>query len=312
MGVTWSDTEDGRDKLAMPSSFVRSPRASKSQPPKKSHNIKNSADTVEISTSPVRTSGRERKLPKKLQEQDERGDEEKVVEVKICKSRSRKNRVDSRKKRPIPVKDSTLAAASFQSHRPTKKAKGSPSDPKHVQDDENSNWYLPQAAATWTHNYKTLVAFQKRFGHSNVPQNTVHGKLARWCYLQKRQRQFNKLGPSKIRKLDRLGFDWTYVAKSGKRPSFEDKCAELKSFKNKHGHCDVPVSGKYILLGQWLYCMKRRRVGVYKRCRQLTQDQIDQLDAIGVDWALTGMEAEEEEEMSSDSSDKSDDDEDSR
>ena len=297
MGVTWSDTEDGRDKLAMPSSFVRSSRASKSQQPKNKTHNKYSADTVQISTSPVRTSGRERKLPKKLQEQDDGVDEEKVVAVKKSKSR-----VDTSKKRPIPVKHSTLTAASSERYRPTKKARGSPSNPKHVQDDDNSNWYLPQTAATWTHNYKALVAFQKRFGYSNVPQNTVHGKLARWCYLQKRQRQFNKLDSSKIRKLDRLGFDWTYVPKSGKRPSFEEKCAELILFKNKHGHCDVPVSGKYILLGQWLYCMKRRRVEVYKRCRQLTQDQIDQLDTIGVNWALTGI--------SSDSSDESDDDDD--
>ena len=296
MGVTWSDTEDGRDKIAIPPSFVRSSHASKSQQPKKSPNNKDSANTVQISTSPVRTSGRERRLPKKLQEQDDGGDEEKVVAVKKRKSR------DTSKKRRIPVKHSTLTAASSERYRPTKKARGSPSDPKHVQDDENSNWYLPQTAATWTHNYKALVAFQKRFGYSNVPQNTVHGQLARWCYLQKRQRQFNKLDSSKIRKLDRLGFDWTYVPKSGKRPSFEEKCAELISFKNKHGHCDVPVSGKYILLGQWLYCMKRRRVEVYKRCRQLTQDQIDQLDTIGVNWALTGI--------SSDSSDESDDDDD--
>ena len=163
----------------------------------------------------------------------------------------------------------------------------------------------------WEENYDKLVAYHKKFGHSNVPQNDVHGKLARWCYLQKRQRELRRLGASEIRLLDRMDFDWTYVRKTGKRPTFEDKCRELQAFKKKYGDCDVPVSGKHILLGQWLYCMKRRRLGVYKRCRQLTQDQIDQLEAIGINWAFSwgdNTSAVNERNNSSGSSDESDDD----
>ena len=318
MGVTWSEMEDGKEQM-MPSSYNKS-----SRPPKSRHQPRsstqqhdstddqNAADTEQSSaTSPVRTSGRARKVPKKLQEEDD-DNYETQDPVKKSKSSSSKNRVDTTsKKRPIPVKENTLAAGKSESRRPTKKARGSQSSSKsehnrRIKDDDSSNHPPP---ANWEENYDKLVAYHKKFGHSNVPQNDVHGKLARWCYLQKRQRELRRLGASEIRLLDRMDFDWTYVRKTGKRPTFEDKCRELKAFQKKYGDCDVPVSGKHILLGQWLYCMKRRRLGVYKRCRQLTQDQIDQLEAIGINWAFSwgdNTSAVNERNSSSDSSDESD------
>lgn len=116
---------------------------------------------------------------------------------------------------------------------------------------------LASQAPTFEDQFRQLEDFFNKFGHSHVPQNTKYGPLARWCYSQKRRRTGDygtPLTKAEIAKFEKLQFDWTFIPK-GKRPTFEDKCQELEVFAAQHGHCVVPRTGKYNLLGDWLYCM---------------------------------------------------------
>jgi len=138
----------------------------------------------------------------------------------------------------------------------------------------------------WKGNFDTLlVHFHQTHGHCRVPQNEEYRTLAQWCYRQKLRRE--GCGPpltqTEIARLDKLGFDWNYTKKKRRR-SFDDMCRELEAFQAQHKHCKVPRKGEWLHLGEWVYCMQRRRVAVYKRCRKLTPEQIERLESLGLEW----------------------------
>ena len=134
-------------------------------------------------------------------------------------------------------------------------------------------------------NFDTLVHFHQTHGHCRVPQNEEYVNLAVWCYTQKRRREGYgaQLTPTEIARLDKLGFNWHYTKKKGRR-SFDDMCRELEAFQAQYNHCRVPKKGEWLHLAEWVYCMQRRRVAVYKRCRKLTPGQIERLESLGLEW----------------------------
>lgn len=146
---------------------------------------------------------------------------------------------------------------------------------------------LSRRAASWLKKYQELVAFHSHHGHCRVPQDTKkqHSNLSNWCWRQKKNKQEQKLSAEEIHKLDNLGFEWT-VTVTNPHPTFEDKCQELEAFKKKFHHCNVPCVGEFNTLYQWLYKVKRRYNGNYQRYKKLTQDQIDRLESIGIDWSI--------------------------
>ena len=114
--------------------------------------------------------------------------------------------------------------------------------------------------------------------------------LGVWChnirqtYKGKRQKDY-KLTTTDIKALEQLGFRWTL-----KRPqkSFDDWMDELKAFKEKHGHCDVPhpktKGNKHKALSAWCkdvrVAYKKIKKGE-KAQKRLTDDNIRELKKIG-------------------------------
>lgn len=98
----------------------------------------------------------------------------------------------------------------------------------------------------------------------------------------------------RIKRLSELGFTWNV------HPNWEIRLAQLEAFKNEHGHFSVPFYYKEIPgLGQWLSHVRRgyrvymeaKEAGIpvssFPRCRVLmSQDRIDQLEALGFDWSI--------------------------
>lgn len=92
------------------------------------------------------------------------------------------------------------------------------------------------------------------------------------------------------KKKRKKGIDVAVVPVPRKRRTFEERFAELVSFKTKHGHCHAPhnPSNEYYSLGKWCnnvrYTRKQIQKGKSPR-RSLSPDQIGKLEALGFGWS---------------------------
>ena len=166
----------------------------------------------------------------------------------------------------------TYSKETWDGARPTKKARK----------EKEGSTAQKRNARTWEQSYAELVKFHAIRGHCKVPQTEQWSRLHRWTYMQKRRfhGSCGSMGPDQKSKLDAIGFDWTI-----KKPkTFDEYYEELAKFKAEHNHCDVPQSGKWQSLGNWLNRAKHRRFGSYIGCRQLTREEIEMLGSIGVVW----------------------------
>ena len=129
---------------------------------------------------------------------------------------------------------------------------------------------------TWQHNYDELKAYKQLHGNCNVPRpRKEKSSLGNW--VEKQRRLFKKGELSKDRKdlLDQLRFTWSLLP-----DLWQQRYGELKSFKNDHGHCNVPrrwVTNPQ--LAKWVN--KQRQEWKSKR---MPADRIDLLGQIGFMW----------------------------
>lgn len=138
-----------------------------------------------------------------------------------------------------------------------------------------------------------LKLYKALHGHCNVPKcsdatDPWHA-LGIWVNLQRSmKRKYDKghttpgITQQRIDALTGLGLDWNLRAPL---KSWEERIAELQSFKDVHGHCNVTQSQSQSLQ-KWL-----ARCRGYKRALdrgeanpKITQHQVDQLTALGVTW----------------------------
>jgi len=116
----------------------------------------------------------------------------------------------------------------------------------------------------------------------------VYRSLSNWLYTQKKRKEgtYNaqpQLTTEQIDLLDELGMDWS-LASARERQNWDEHYELLIAFKEEYGHTRVPPRGDWKHLYQWLYNKKRRKHRPYIGSPQLTQEQIDQLDELGIDW----------------------------
>jgi hypothetical protein len=84
--------------------------------------------------------------------------------------------------------------------------------------------------------------------------------------------------------------------------NFKTRFAELVTFKEKHGNCNVPTYGEDKVLGTWLSNMrttyKKKKAGDNDTSgRILTMEQIAKLEELGVKWSLVATFEERFEEL---------------
>jgi len=144
--------------------------------------------------------------------------------------------------------------------------------------------------------YAELMEYKEKNGHCNVSEtkSSVYKSLGKWCSnlrsaykkIQKRETPNHKLTPENIQQLDDAGFKWRLTT------SFDEGYAELMSYKEKNGHCNVPrkKSGEYQSLGQWCSNLRTSYKKIQKRqtsYHKLTEEHIKQLDDAGFKWRAT-------------------------
>ena len=96
--------------------------------------------------------------------------------------------------------------------------------------------------------FQSLQKFKSKYGHCDVPISFKENpSLGKWCgklrsikagSLPQYQRARLRLTPERIQRLNMIGFIWK------KYKSFDEHMHDLRIFKQKFGHCDVPRSHK--------------------------------------------------------------------
>ena len=142
--------------------------------------------------------------------------------------------------------------------------------------------------ALWEKRFKELNAFRRRYGHCQVPSRSLkYPSLGNWVHYQRQLKRQGRLSGERIRKLERIGFDWISRGRSlefrdsrywdAKWDKMRDK---VRRFKRRYGHCFPSQKwGPEPSLHQWL-----------QRQRQLKQEGLlgdkrwQKLEVLGLNW----------------------------
>jgi len=134
----------------------------------------------------------------------------------------------------------------------------------------------------WQRRYGELRAFKQQLGSCSVPHGwEPNPALGHWVARQRRRRQRGTLAPEQRRLLDELGFDWVGNPMPP-RKSWEERFRELRKFKQRFGHCQVPaVWAENTPLGAWV-----RHQRVLHEQGKLPAHQRRRLDELGFCWRV--------------------------
>ena len=93
-----------------------------------------------------------------------------------------------------------------------------------------------------------------------------------------------KLTTKDIASLDAVGFVWTVKEQAAKK-SFEQRIADLKAYKEKHGHVNVKQSEDKSL---YKFCndMRRARNHPEKSTMLINEERIASLVHLGFNWSM--------------------------
>ena len=147
--------------------------------------------------------------------------------------------------------------------------------------------WLDTYTRQWEYGYKQALAYHREFGTLEVPAGYVNANgfpLGRWLknhveVNSQTGRTAIKVTPERRAKLDALGFKWTA------EDPWQKRISACEEYLREHGDLDIPPN--YVIdnvwLGKWLYkCRKTYRGGL--EGKRLTEEQISQLERLGIDW----------------------------
>ena len=152
----------------------------------------------------------------------------------------------------------------------------------------------------WEYGYAKAKAYYEKHGNIDASATYVTEDgfpLGKWLkgHVQindKTGRLSIKVTAERKAKLDALGFKWDA------EDSWAKRIAACKEYKAEHG--DLNVSQQYVTadgiwLGKWLYeCRRAYKGEPNQRQKSLTDEQIQELNALGMDWRTPAEQAWEE------------------
>lgn len=150
-------------------------------------------------------------------------------------------------------------------------------------DDLDMIWHS-RNDAMWEQNFAAAQRYYKAHGHLNVPAAYVAPdgtQLGTWIRRQRASRQ--KLSPDRKRRLDALGMKWRDT------DPWDEKMRLVEAYYAENGHANIPfttvVNG--VWLGHWLKRQVDQMNGASPSKKQLTQEQITRLVAVGARYSIT-------------------------
>merc|ERR1712129_16852 len=134
------------------------------------------------------------------------------------------------------------------------------------------------------------MGFKKKYGHCDVANNYEgFPGLGHWVryqrqhYREMKQGRYSSMTTDKIQKLNAMDFSWDLVANAEVRVDWVKRYSELRDFKQKNGHCNVPLTHlPNPNLGLWVKTQRNH----YKLMREgkpssMTMKKKQLLEAIG-------------------------------
>lgn len=121
-----------------------------------------------------------------------------------------------------------------------------------------------------------LAAYRKRYGNCRVPFRwPKNPALATWTTRMRYAWRQGKLPKDIIEKLDEIGFPWVL-------DSWGNNIGELKKFKKKHRHANVPTNyPANPKLARWAANVRNK-----KNQGDLALERVRQLNELGFRWAV--------------------------
>ena len=129
----------------------------------------------------------------------------------------------------------------------------------------------------WENRFQDLARFKAQHGHCNVPvEFPENPALGTWLNNQRGLQRSGKLSADRVNRLERLGVVWKPLD-----AAWEQRFSELKRFKAREGHCEVPQHyPRNQRLANWLSNQRQA-----KNRGTLSRDRTRRLRALGVAWA---------------------------
>ena len=133
-------------------------------------------------------------------------------------------------------------------------------------------------SAPWKARFDELVTYKEKYGNCEVPAKwNQNQQLANWVSMQRQRHKRGELPAVCAESLEKIGFTWR--ADHGKQ-SWQMRYAELLTFKETHGRCDVSVNdSENPSLGVWVANQR-----VNRRRGKLSSDQERLLAEAGFVW----------------------------
>jgi superfamily II DNA or RNA helicase len=138
-------------------------------------------------------------------------------------------------------------------------------------------WSAESNDLKWLKMYERLKQYHTANGNSDVPAKWKEDpKLAAWLTAQRFWRKKGQMSDEEVRMLDSLGVTW----ESRDVGTWEDRLAEVATFKAKHGHCNIPlIFPENPKLGHFVNSMRTQR-----NSGKLSADRIAKLTALDFIW----------------------------
>ncbi len=132
----------------------------------------------------------------------------------------------------------------------------------------------------WENKFQQLLEFKRKYGHTNVPQQSpTYPELATWVHNQRHAKRNNRpIMADREKRLDEIGFVWCLVEPNVWEQMFE----RLLKFKKAHGHCNVPQKGGTDRkLGRWVNVQR-----LFHMRGKIRPERRKQLEVVGFVWNM--------------------------
>ncbi|CAB9517672.1 helicase [Seminavis robusta] len=142
--------------------------------------------------------------------------------------------------------------------------------------------------ARWEEMYQELLEYKRKTGTCIVPRGFAENpRLASWVAEQRKQYKLMRDGRQssitarRVELLNQVDFAW-----NAQEAAWEKHMVDLKTFKQRHGHCSVPLNDpQFPKLGLWVK-EQRRHYTLMKQGKQshMTELRCRELDSVGFCW----------------------------
>jgi hypothetical protein len=161
-----------------------------------------------------------------------------------------------------------------------------------IQELESLGFEWDMYSAAWEDRLRELADYRRIHGHCSVPQKySENPKLGKWVTAQKFQYRLHaegKISPMttlRIQALESLGFEW-----GSHSAAWEDRLRELASYRNIHGHCNVPQNcSENPKLAQWVKTQRKEyRMQAEGKITHMSLFRVQELDKLDFEWDIYG------------------------